>query len=69
MSNFEEQGRIYVRGKVLKLRFKIPNSTDLAFFCFKEDIQKLFDGSLVYVRVFADEEFQYASEQKINVKA
>jgi hypothetical protein len=62
MSRFDEQGRMHVRGKVFKLQFKIPNSDDLAFFCFKEDVEKVLRGNLPYVRIFADKEFQNASE-------
>ena len=56
MYKFEEHGRMFHVGRVLKLRFKIPNSSDLSFFCFAEDIPKLLEGKLYYVRIFLDKE-------------
>jgi hypothetical protein len=55
MSKFEEHGRMFVRGKTVKLRFNIPESDDLAFFCMREDVERLLDNRLEYVRIFLDQ--------------
>jgi hypothetical protein len=60
---------MFATGKVVKLRFKVTNSSDLNFFMFKEDIKKLLDGSMYFARIFLDKEFQHAEEQKALVKA
>jgi hypothetical protein len=52
---FEEHGRMFSRGKVVKLRFPVPNNDLLSFFMFKEDIEKLLDEKLFYARIFLDE--------------
>ena len=54
MSKFEEHGRMFVTGKVVKLRFKIAKDSNLNFFVFKEDVSKLLEGRLLYARVFLD---------------
>jgi hypothetical protein len=54
MNRFEEHGRMFHVGRVLKLRFKIPNSSDLSFFCFAEDVEKLIKRDVYYVRIFLD---------------
>jgi len=64
MSKFEEHGRMFSSGRVVKLRFPIPNNDDLRFFAFKEDIEKLLDGELSYVRLFLDGE-ERSNEERV----
>lgn len=56
MSKFVEHGRMFRVGRVLKMRFKIPNSTDLNFFVFVEDVLSLIDKKFYYARIFLDKE-------------
>jgi hypothetical protein len=51
---FKEEGRMFSRGKVVKLRFSVPNNEPLSFFMFKEDVEKLLDDKLFYARIFLD---------------
>jgi hypothetical protein len=61
---FEEHGRMFSSGKVVKLRFNSPESYELRLFAFKDDIKRLFDGNLDYVRLFLDREVNAHGEEK-----
>lgn len=61
LSRFKEHGRIFSSGKVVKLRFPIPENEPMRFFAFKEDLEKLLDGRLQYVRLYLDSEFEVSN--------
>jgi len=49
---------MFSRGKVVKLRFPVPENEPMRFFAFKEDVERLLDGELEYVRLFLDSEVE-----------
>lgn len=54
MSKFKVAGRMYARGKVLKMEFSVPNKDPLRFFCFKDDVDQLLDDSRKEVQIYLD---------------
>lgn len=54
MGKFKVEGRMYSRGRVLKLEFSIPNNDPLRFFCFKDDVDQLLDDSRKEVQIYLD---------------
>jgi hypothetical protein len=56
VEKFKEHGRVYSTGKVLKLRFPVPNNDPLRFFVFKDDVERLLNNKLFYARVYLDAE-------------
>jgi hypothetical protein len=63
MKKFEEHGRAFSSGKVVKLRFPVPNNDPMKFFLFREDLEKLLDGKMFYARVFLDGEVDVNAER------
>ncbi len=45
-----------IRGKAIKLVFKVVGEDQLQFFCLLADVLDLIDRKLEYVRIFADNE-------------
>jgi len=45
-----------VRGKAIKIVFKVVGEDQLKFFCVLADVLALVDGKLEYVRIFVDNE-------------
>ena len=51
---FDPQGKIYVRGRVLKLEFDNGAHDPMRFFCFIDDVEKLLDGQRDDVVIYLD---------------
>lgn len=45
---------MFVRGKVVKLEFEVPNSEPLRFFAFVNDVFDLLEGEVAEAKVFLD---------------
>lgn len=56
LAKFEEHGRMVARGKVVKLTFDVLESDPLRFFAFRDDVSKLLNDELEYVRIFIEQE-------------
>lgn len=54
MGKFKVEGRIYSRGKVLKMKFDVGDNDPLRFFCFKDDVDALLDDPTREVQIYAD---------------
>jgi hypothetical protein len=54
MVKYKEEGRMFSRGKVVKLRFPVTKNDCLSFFMFKGDIERLLDGEYLFAQIFLD---------------
>ena len=54
VSKFVPQGKIYARGRVLKIVFENGDHDPMMFFCFIEDVEKLLDGNVKDVLIYLD---------------
>lgn len=54
MEKWKEEGRMEIRGKAVKIVFE--GEIPLRFFCVLDDVLKLVDRKVDYVRIFADNE-------------
>ena len=54
MSKFVPQGKIYARGRVLKLVFENGGHDPMMFFCFIEDVEKLLGDKVKDVLIYLD---------------
>ena len=54
MSKFVPHGKIYARGRVLKLEFDNGGHDPMRFFCFIDDVEKLLDGQKGDITIYLD---------------